>query len=143
MRRNKYFSAWLLFLCNIMAFSFAVSQEILQDRSSTASASVSATISRDDWPLPEDSSRFIIFNTNPPNPFSPSTTTHFRISPADSVTLLLTDIYDCVIGVLFDGCLEEGGYLATLDMTGVKDGVYKIVCNTGGRTARKKIIVIR
>jgi hypothetical protein len=82
-----------------------------------------------------------------PNPFSPTTTIHFRISNEDSVRILMYDSKGIFVAKLFDAPLEAGTHLLKIlepEDWDIPAGVYFCVLETHEeRRFVKKLLLLK
>ena len=80
---------------------------------------------------------------NYPNPFNPSTTIHYEVPVAVSVTLTVYDITGREVATLVNENLQAGRYESTFDANGLASGVYFYKLQTSNFTDTKKLLLLR
>ena len=80
---------------------------------------------------------------NYPNPFNPVTTIAYRLPEASRVTLAVFDVMGREVARLLDGVEEAGSRTVRFDASGLASGVYFYRLQAGGRTAVKKLTILR
>ncbi len=80
---------------------------------------------------------------NYPNPFNPSTAIGYQLSAVSRVSLKIYDILGREVKTLVNEVQSPGNHLISLDTTNLPSGVYFYRLRVNGRTATKKMVLIR
>lgn len=82
---------------------------------------------------------------NYPNPFNPSTTISFTIGGTQRVhvRLVVYDVRGREVAVLVNGAQEPGTYAVPFQARASASGVYLCTCTIDGRSATKKMLLLR
>jgi hypothetical protein len=85
-----------------------------------------------------------ILEQNYPNPFNPSTVLAFTLGGGIvRVRLTISDLLGREVGRLVDGVLPSGRHTVTWTAEGMAGGVYLARLESGGRTAVRKLLLLR
>lgn len=80
---------------------------------------------------------------NYPNPFNPLTTIAFEIPAGGTVSLKVLDLLGREVSTLVDEIRPAGSYRVQFDAGELASGVYLYRLEAGGRSATKKLILVR
>ncbi len=78
-----------------------------------------------------------------PNPTNKNTQLIFYVDEASHVELSLYDLNGRKIINVFDGYLEEGEYVKTLNVANIRNGMYIAVLKMGDVVLPKKVVIYK
>jgi hypothetical protein len=91
----------------------------------------------------EDVPREFALHQNYPNPFNPTTTIGFTVGTRHAVSLHIYDMLGRDVATLVSEIKEPGRYRATFDASGLAGGVYFYKLQAAGRTAVRKMMLVK
>jgi endoglucanase len=80
---------------------------------------------------------------NYPNPFNPSTTIHYEVAVAGSVTITVYDVLGRQIRTLMNEEKQPGAYSVSWDASDVSNGIYFYQMRAGTFTDVKRLVVVK
>lgn len=80
---------------------------------------------------------------NYPNPFNPSTLLEFSLPASGPASLIVYDLEGRAVATLADGIQAAGLHAVTFDAAGLASGIYFARLSADGKTAARKLILVR
>ena len=81
--------------------------------------------------------------SNYPNPFNPKTRITFSLNERSDVTIRIYDTGGRLVKDLYRGTNEAGEYGVDFDASDLPSGVYYSVLNTGSRTVKSRMALVK